>query len=108
MEISAAAGSHWYNVWPEKSNNALPHSRFDQPNLPQHATNQSGDMTRTEINEGPARFWAEKDFPPHSLAASNAAMTAVELAAREGSIDALHAVLARDPDISFWLLAQVS
>ena len=64
-------------------------------------------MTRTEINEGPARFWAEKDFLPHSSAASNAAMTAVELAAREGSIDALHAVLARDPDVSFWLLAQV-
>ncbi len=76
--------------------------------LPQHATHQLGDVTANEINEGPARFWAEKDFPPHSLAASNAAMTAVELAAREGSIDALHAVLARDPDVSFWLLPQVS
>ena len=71
--------------------------------LPQHATHQSGDVTRNEINEGPGRFWAEMDFPPHSLAASNAAMTAVELTAREGSIDALHAVLARDPDVSFWL-----
>ena len=43
-------------------------------------------VTRNEINEGPARFSAEKDLPPHSLAASNAAMTAVELATREGSI----------------------
>lgn len=76
--------------------------------LPQHATHQLGDVTENEIIEGPARFWAEKEFPPHSLAASNAAMTAVELAAREGSIDALHAVLARDPDVSFWLLPRVS
>ena len=78
--------------------------RSPEERLEQQIDLKSGGITEDEIDEDCSRFWAEKDFPPLSFAAGNAAMTAVEGAAREGSIDALHAVLARGPDVSFWLL----
>ena len=82
-------------------------SRSPEERLEQQISLESGEITQNEIDEGCSRFWAEKDFPPLSFAASNAAMTAVEMAAREGSIDALQAVLARGPDVSFWLLPRM-
>ena len=83
-------------------------SRSPEERLEQQINLESGEITQNEIDEGCSRFWAEKDLPPLSFAASNAAMTAVELAAREGSIDALHAVLARGPDVSFWILPRIT
>ena len=60
-------------------------------------------ITQEEIEEGPARFWSGKGFPPLSFGAKNAAMTAVEMAARKGSIEGLRATIAAGADISFWV-----
>ena len=60
-------------------------------------------ISQQEIEEGPARFWCGKGFPPPSFGAMNAAMTAVEMAARKGSIEALRAMIAAGADISFWI-----
>lgn len=52
------------------------------------------------------RFWAEPGFPPLPPAAPNIAMTALERAAREGSIEAFDAILSKSPDVSFWTSPQ--
>ncbi|KAL8671164.1 MAG: hypothetical protein Q9168_004341 [Polycauliona sp. 1 TL-2023] len=71
--------------------------------LDRNAPAYTEQITRAEIEEGPARFWAGKDFPPRFLGAFNGAMTAVEMAARKGSIEALEAILTAGADTSFWL-----
>ncbi|KAL8757942.1 MAG: hypothetical protein Q9199_001854 [Rusavskia elegans] len=68
-----------------------------------NAAAYTGKITKAEVEEGPARFWAGKKFPPPLLGAMNEAMTAIEMAARKGSIEALRAILTAGADISFWL-----
>lgn len=60
-------------------------------------------ITPAEIEEGPARFWAGKGFPPPMLGAMNGTMTAIEMAARKGAIEALRAIMTAGADVSFWL-----
>ncbi|KAL8862690.1 MAG: hypothetical protein Q9178_001188 [Gyalolechia marmorata] len=60
-------------------------------------------ITRAETEEGPARFWAGKGFPPPLLGARNGTMTAIEMAARKGAIEALRAIITAGADLSFWL-----
>lgn len=73
-----------------------------EPILGQISLDQNAPLTEEEINDGPARFWTGKSLPPPRFQALNSAMTAVEMAARCGSTECLHAILAKEPDISFW------
>ncbi|KAL8806036.1 MAG: hypothetical protein Q9182_001568 [Xanthomendoza sp. 2 TL-2023] len=71
--------------------------------LDRNAAVYTENMTRAEMEEGPARFWAGKAFPPLLSGAMNAPMTAIEMAARKGSIEALQTILTAGADHSFWL-----
>ncbi|KAL8805948.1 MAG: hypothetical protein Q9223_004999 [Gallowayella weberi] len=71
--------------------------------LDRNAAVYTENMTRAEIEEGPARFWAGKAFPPPLFGAMNEPMTAMEMAARKGSIEVLRTILTAGADCSFWL-----
>lgn len=71
------------------------------PQIKGHSSHRQFVGRQQESNRNLTRFWAKPGSPPLPPAVHNTAIAALEIVAREGSIEAFDAIMSKIPDVLF-------